>query len=603
MLEKLRRMAEHPWAPFWVTAAATLLVLPSVTAGLAVDDYLHILVLSGSEAFPGFARHPLDLFRFAHPPTNPALLEDGIFPWWADVEARFAFFRPLSALTHALDHALWPKSPVLMHLHSVAWHLLSLLAVAWAYRRIIPIRWVGVLALALYALDDARGAPVAWVANRNALIGCAISVCALVLHHRTLGTRRFWLAPLVFAVGLLAGEGGISILAYLFAHALFLDSGTVGRRLGRLAPYGVIVLVWALLAKALGYGVSGSGVYFDPIGDPLLFLTHLPERILALLFAQLGGPWSEGWNAYSFTFPPAIPIVVVAGIATLAVTAIALRPLLVRSATARFWALGAILAAVPTCAAFPADRLLPWVGIGAMGVLAEFVGAYADAPEAHFGAAGVRRLARVMTGAIVVVQLIAAPIQLPMRSRGIAEVSMTLGRAFDSVPSDPSITDKIAVYVNPPADPYPSYMPMTREALGIPRPRTQRWLGTGITPLTLERLDDRTLRVTQEGGYLPTASERILRSPRRPFAPGQRIGTSDLTIEIVEVLPDGRPLTAHFHFDRPLEDPSLLWLAWGRFGYEPFALPAVGERRTLPAVNMLEILLGPDNPLAALLER
>jgi hypothetical protein len=48
-------------------------------------------------------------------------------------------------------------------------------------------------------------------------------------------------------------------------------------------------------------------------------------------------------------------------------------PLLRRSATARFWGGGMALALVPACATLPANRLLFFVGLGGMGLLAEFL--------------------------------------------------------------------------------------------------------------------------------------------------------------------------------------------------------------------------------------
>jgi hypothetical protein len=40
---------------------------------------------------------------------------------------------------------------------------------------------------------------------------------------------------------------------------------------------------------------------------------------------------------------------------------------------------------------------------------------------------------------------------------------------------------------------------------------------------------------------------------------------------------DGRPAEATFRFDRPLEDGSLRWLAWGPLGFESFSLPDRGQ--------------------------
>ena len=212
----------------------------SLSAGLGADDHIHRLSLSGSNAIAGMHRGAFDLFRFASPEFNRGLMDQGVFPWWADPEARLAFFRPLTSLTHALDHLLWPTSGFMMHAQSMAWFLFGLLGLAALYRRLIQPSFVAALALLVYALDDARAGPISWIANRNALIACAFSVWALVAHDRWRrgGSRASAvLAPLLLALGLLAGEGAVAIGAYLFAYALFIDPGSTRQRALSLAPY------------------------------------------------------------------------------------------------------------------------------------------------------------------------------------------------------------------------------------------------------------------------------------------------------------------------------------------------------------------------------
>jgi len=51
-----------------------------------------------------------------------------------------------------------------------------------------------------------------------------------------------------------------------------------------------------------------------------------------------------------------------------------------------------------------------------------------------------------------------------------------------------------------------------------------------------------------------------------------------------------RAAEVRFRFSVPLEDSSLRWMTWEGRGYEPFVIPAVGETRTLPAINLIEAL-------------
>jgi hypothetical protein len=591
----IQRILSRPRADLWVILLGTLLVSPSIPSGLAADDFVHELALLG-QASPivGFRRFSLDLFRFASPDVNQTLVNEGVLPWWIDPHVRFAFFRPLASATHLLDHVLFADNAVIMHVHTVLWHVLTLVAVRALFRAVFGPGWLATLALCLYALDDARGSPVAWVANRNELISCALSVYVLTWHHRARRDARYtWMAPIMLAAGMLASEGAIAITAYLFAYELFVTEGALRTRMRRLIPYGAVILCWAALYRGLGYGIARSGQYFDPLRDPATFLRALPERFAMLWLAQLGGPWSEGWNAYPVMFPGLEYVVAGLAVVVIAGSLALFMPLLKRDRLARFWLVGAALATLPACGAFPADRLLPWIGIGGMAVTAQFFDMFL---REGLRDGSVRTFAGAGAAAIVFVHLIVGPILLPLRSIGISQVRAALDRADQTIPADEAITRRVAIYVNPAADPFASYIPVTRAALGIPRPRTQRWLATATTPVHLTRIDERTLRVVPEGGFLILPSERLFRNARtNPFEVGEVIDTDGLRITVTRVTDDGRPAEVLARFDRVLEDPMYLWLAWKGGGYAPIAPPALGSSLTAPPADLVTVAYGPNS--------
>ena len=139
-----------------VIGCALVLAVTSVGPHHALDDYVLGLIARSRGGPLGLVRSPLDLFTFTtgNPASNHRLMDVGLMlPWWTDPELKIAFFRPVSSLTHWLDERLWPSSPVLMHLHSLAWFGVLLVAAAAAYRRLEGgARAVG-LAFLLYAFD------------------------------------------------------------------------------------------------------------------------------------------------------------------------------------------------------------------------------------------------------------------------------------------------------------------------------------------------------------------------------------------------------------------------------------------------------------------
>jgi hypothetical protein len=167
-----------------------------------------------------------------------------------------------------------------------------------------------------------------------------------------------------------------------------------------------------------------------------------------------------------------------------------------------------------------------------------------------------------------------------------------LERATDSLPKSDDITSQIFVYVNPPADPLASYVPLMRADSGQPLPRAQRWLATGASDVELERIDAQTLRVRPSAGFLTSPAEQMLRSPRRPLHVGESVEIMGFSVRISALTSDGRPAEAVTHFDHTLEDPGYRWFRWLDDRYVPFRPPAIGERVVVPKVNFLKVAYG-----------
>ncbi len=579
------------WAPWIVIAIGLVLAAPALTADFAADDHLHRVLSRPDPGIAGLHARPLDLFVFANGDAADMtqLRDAGLFPWWVDPELKLSFFRPLSSATHALDHALWPDSSTAQLAHNLFWHALALVAVWLVFRRFLAQRWIAVLALALFAFDDARGPVVGWIANRNALVALVLAVPVLLAHDRWRRdgwTHGRYLAPLGFAIALGAGESALAILAYIGAHALWLDRGTLRQRALALAPYLAVVVVWRVIYAHLGYGVAGSGIYLDPGADPTGFLASAATRLPFLLLGQLALPWSDFASFYPVIGVVAVMLVI--ALVTLAAIALACVRLWRRSASARFFATGMLVAAVPVASTFPADRLLTFTSIGAMGLLAQLIAATFREREL-VGDGRVRRLGiTALVLVLVLVHLGLAPPFLVLRSRSMVAVARVLDRADASLPTDPSRTVIIATT---PSDALVGYIPITRRSRNLPCPAHLYWLATATTQVTLERLDERTLRVTPHDGYLRHEIDQMTRSARaRQFAVGDRVELTGVTIEVESLTADGRPSSVLAHFATALEDASLTWLGLEGHGYVPYVPPHVGSRETLPAVDLAKLL-------------
>jgi hypothetical protein len=581
-------LVTRPRATSWLVLLGVALASPSLFTGLVADDYLHQLLLREKPGIPGLSATTLDLFHFANgdPATARSLMNHGVFPWWTDSHLVLAFLRPLSALTHWLDHRLWPATPALMHLQSLLWFALLLSIVGRAYSSLSASRGTALLALLLFAIDDLHAPAVSWIANRSLTISLVFAMLALIAHDRSRrsnSTSAAWLAPALLAAGLAAGEAALTGAAYLLAYALFYDQGTRRSRLASLVSYGVVIVAWRLVYQHLGYGAAGSGVYIDPGAEPLVFARAALTRVPVLLLSTFALPWADLWDMYPLFLPLLRPIVLCLALVTLITLTVLLRPLLRDSRSARFWAAGLALSVVPSAATFPHDRLLLGTAIGAMALLSELL--VYPVPVGS-------RARQVALGAFVIVHLLLAPVLLPYRSATVAQLSTVLWQADASIPNTPELTQQTLVIANPPVVPFGAYLPIYREAAHEPRPRRLLWLASGVSDLRISRVDSSTLRVRPLLGYLSDPTQLMLRSLSHPLKLGEKVSVDEATFEVVELTTDGRPAEVLVHFQRDLSDPRLIFMRWGVHGYVHFELPAPGASVVLPRVDLLKTLWG-----------
>ncbi len=236
------RFARARSFPLLVAVLGVLLALPALGVGLIQDDYHHRAVLLPDSPYRELLGPPAEMFRFfrGDPIRTHRIMDLGLFPWWTDPTLKAEFLQALTVLTHRLDYALWPDSPALMHVHSLIWLGTSLAAVAVFYRRMLGPTWVAGVAAFLYAVDDARGPTVGFIANRNVLIAATFGVSSLIYHDRWRRDRSLsaaFAAVVLLAAALFSKEEGIGTCAYLAAYGLFADPAGRLRGCVALSPY------------------------------------------------------------------------------------------------------------------------------------------------------------------------------------------------------------------------------------------------------------------------------------------------------------------------------------------------------------------------------
>lgn len=564
--------------------AAIVVVSPALAQGLYADDHLHRTYLREDPRFSPMVKPPLELFTFfdGDPGRTRWIIDMGVAPWWTSPEVRVAFFRPLSALTHLADHTFWPDSHLLMHAHSIVWYAALVAVAAALYRRVLGASFVAGLAALLYGIDHTHGLPVAWVANRNALVAGFFALASIAAHDAARRSKRRALgaaSPLLFGLGLLAGESALSAFGYLIAYAAFLDPAPVSARVKSLAPHVAVGLVWAAFYRTGHYGVVGSGIYYEPLRHPVDFTGQILVSLPLLVGAELGAPTPD-----VFTFVPfAIKIVLLAIAAFVIVwSSVAVVRLVRRDAASRFFLVGALLALLPGCATFPAARLLIVPGFGLLGLVARIAAGVIDGEDWVPARGAGRRLTRTFAVWSCGGHLVLSPLLMQVSLLQMNWFGRIVDRLVLGVPDDPSVADKRLVIVNPPDTVFIAYLLVSPHVAGLPTPERLLSFAPGVRAMRITRADERTVVVRADEGFYRRGTELLVRRLDAPMPAGTSVRLTGVTIEIVRADAAGVPFEAAFRFDAPPESSPLLFRQWDGDTLVPFDLPRVGESVELP---------------------
>ncbi len=602
-------MTYRSWFRTWLTnprlgihlvLLTLLLGAPSLWLGWQLDDYVHRASLVGVDQFPDASRAWWNLFGFldGDPVVNQALIERGALPWWSSPTLRLAFFRPVAGLTHWLDYQLWPNTPALMHLQSLFWYAAVVLGMTRLFRSTASVAFAAGIAALVFAIDDSHGMPLVWLANRNSVVALLFTTISLLSHirwRRDGSHRHAWLSAVALLLALLSAEGAIATCAYVVSYALFIERGAVSKRARSLLPATAVTALWLVAYKILGYGASGSGMYVDPLTNPLRYLGAAVERAPLLLWGQWAWPPSD---VHQLVSAPAGRLMWAVTVVFAAGLAYVLYPLLRRNRVARFWAVGMLLSLPPVCATFASHRLLMFVGIGGAGLLGEFLAEWQGKCEG--GKRPLLSLSRLAVFGLIVVHMFLAPLGLLGASHAMKNFGVLSDGAVRSLPSDESIAGQDVFIVQIPAAFLAGSGPLVLAMDGRPVPRRLVTLGSSIFPIEIERPTASTLIFRPEGGFLPpsggphpgeakdhpvfhplyvhTQFDHLFRDVGEPFTVGRRINLSGLTAHVTELTPDHRPAEVRFDFDHPLEDSRYRCVRWSAGVFVPFDLPAVGAK-------------------------
>jgi hypothetical protein len=576
------RSPRAAWVAALVAVLAVALSLPSVSADLYADDLSMVLRLEGTAPTPVPGPFHLYTFLSGEPGERHRFVDHGPLPWWTVDGLRLSFFRPLSSALFAIDHAIAGRHPLPYHLSSIAWYVAAVVLASLLLRRLLPAREAA-LAAVLFAAAPAHWMIASWPSARHVAVSGAFAIAAIALHlhARALRDAQSPRAPLVSlaavasaAIGLAGGETALGAFAYVAAFEVLGRRDAVASRLGALAPWGALFVVYAVGYEALGFGVHGSGAYIDPMGQPREYLALLPVRLAVFADAALLGLPSEA----SILLPHAAPV-----LATLGVVAVALLAWLLRRAmravpeharTMTWLLAGAALATLPGAAGIPGDRILFLPNVGISAALA-IVLLHAGAKES--GAALGAWAARAGVAVFGLVHLVLGPLWFGVNGSALAssshEALAVASRA--EIPARDDV-DVVGIGLSDPL--VGMYLSGSlRVARPGPYPRAVHVLSLSSHDHRVKRTDDRTLEISiVDGTMLDAAFEVLVRPRSAPLRAGDVVPLGAWSVAIVAD-DGGRPTRFAVTFDRSVDDPSIAILQWKDGALRALPAPPLGS--------------------------
>ena len=547
--------------------------LPALRSPFLLDDYLHVAMVEGT--FP-VHRTPLELYDFVSDADRSVLLSRGILPWWSHPKLTIRFFRPLSSALLWANHRLFGTHAVLLHLHSLLWWGAAVLAAFALFRRALSSR-AALMATAIFALAPCHAVPLAWLANFEALVSLSFGAFALGRYVRwrdERAPRDALLATVAFALSILGGEYALCFAGYVVAIELVRRREAIARRVSGVLPF-VAPTAGYLAVRAAGhYGTVGSGFYTDPSSDPVGFLRTAPWRLVALL--------ADGWlTADADTWGPNAPrwamvlIVVVVFAALIVPVHRTLSRLDDQHRRAASWLLlGSVLSLLPVLAVAPSPRLLGISALGVSAVVALVLDHAWFSSESAIERRGIVELTSLVALLLGFLHFVHGPVTSWLLSRQMQRSAIEFADHAAWLRAriqDPEHADVVVLR----GWGGMFFMPFAFDEKARPPGRWRILAQTGHV-LVLRR-DARTIElvVPNDKSLTSTGPGNLFRSDAEPLRVGEEVLAPGVRATILETGPLG-PRRIRYVFDRPLEDPSLTFVAEGADGFHDAPPPQPG---------------------------
>jgi hypothetical protein len=584
-------MRRPVWLALAIASALSIQLVPH--SAFYGDDYIQLGILEGTTEVGSGSRLDLYAFMDGSPERVQRDIETGPVPWFVHPRFKVNFFRPISSALVMLDHAVFGLRPWGYRIQAIVWYLLVVALYAVWLRRVMPgegrergaYHPAALLALFIFTASDSHWVNVAWTAGRWVLVTTTLALAGCVAHHRWRqeGWRPgLFLSVIFFALGFLAGELALAVLAYPVAFEIIARGRSAWRRIQVLAPLTLVTVVYLLVYKFLGRGAYGGEEYLDPFSNPLGYLIELPGKMLAMVGEVFLWVPAMGWNADALRGHS-----IAAGAGGLALMALLLTPVL-RGATPEIrlllgrLALGTAGSMLPLAAGSPGGRnlIVPFVGAALMmGIALHHWWTKALGSRNH----ALRWSTAIICLGVAFIHLALAPYRWLNEPTQLRQNSEWLGGLARSTPfvDEGAPNQRVLFLTVHFAVCWNGYFLRRLERLSMP----ERWwmLSAADARHHYHRTaPDRLVLETVGGEMMATRFEHMIRFRNAPIPKGYEVDLKGMRVHVLEV-GDFGPTRVEFALDRSLDDPSVVLMAVLDGRLQRVEPPSVGETLRLPS--------------------
>ncbi|HTU63754.1 MAG TPA: hypothetical protein VMF89_35060, partial [Polyangiales bacterium] len=374
-----------------------------------------------------------------------------------------------------------------------------------------------------------------------------------------------------------------------------------------LVPTYLPTLLFLAARAYFQYGARGSGAYVDPGADPLRFWSSVTHRV-PVFFADMvwnvpsdwwdhGTPWRD-WILSLWLFTPEIWVrfpdwhFFQLLLGALAMLALGLTFQFYRKGltaeeqrNVRFLMLGAIAALVPVVGSFPSSRLTIAAYMGIAPAFALFMRELARRLRALAFAKSFGFARRFLAYAAGVAAIVHFQLFSPLRVNIQAQVDhyATTGQWAQAAELNASKLPEQRVFLISGSEFTTTFFfSYIWSQAGFPLPKSYYPITACPCANQVTRSAPNELVLRGMGSlYLASGDENMFQSPGRIWREGETVSLDEMVVRAEEVL-DGHPSQLRFTFERPLEDPSYVFLTALPIGIVRWTPPTLGEQMLVP---------------------